>query len=170
MRKLLPYFFAFLTVVVVAMALFMPYVRLHDTKGVHEIAESVPEAVDEFRAFSGRVVLPSVDEIYVLDNSAGRDMSAFAKYLEGRAAGLHWLARSYFKTHRGAGDAALGVHLTIDSLGVFRCEEFQFSDAKDKSLEQDLREHIEFYWRYRRSTQGKTEIWFPIRWLEKYSR
>ena len=84
--------------------------------------------------------------------------------------GLHWLARPYFKAHRGAGDVAMGVHLTIDSLGIFHCEEFQFSDAKDTTLEHDLREHIEFYWRYRRSTQGKTEIWFPIRWLEKYSR
>lgn len=170
MRKLLPYLFSFLTVAFAAVALFMPYMRLHDVKDVNEAVEPAAETETEFRNFSGRVVLPSVDEIFVLENSAGRDMAAFAKYLEGRAAGLHWLARPYFKSHRGSGDVAMGVHLTIDSLGVFHCEEFQFSDAKDDSLEHDLREHIEFYWRYRRSTQGKTEIWFPIRWLEKYRR
>lgn len=169
MRKLLPYFFSFLTVVVAGIALFEPYVRLRDVGAVREMAEPVPEA-EEFRSFSGRVVLPSVDDIYVLDNSAGRDIPAFVKYLEGRAAGLHWLARAYFKAHCGSGDVALGLRLTIDSLGVFHCGEFQFSDAKDRSLESDLREHIEFYWRYRRSTQGKTEIWFPIRWNEKFSR
>ena len=170
MRKLLPYLFSFLTVVAAAVALFWPYARLRDTGVAHVAEESVADTAKEFRSFSGRVILPPVEDIFVLDNSAGRDMAAFAKYLEGRAAGLHWLARPYFKAHRGAGDVAMGVHLTIDSLGIFHCEEFQFSDAKDTTLEHDLREHIEFYWRYRRSTQGKTEIWFPIRWLEKYSR
>ena len=114
MRKLLPYFFSVLTVVVAGIALFEPYVRLRDVGAVREMAEPVPEA-EEFRSFSGRVVLPSVDDIYVLDNSAGRDIPAFVKYLEGRAAGLHWLARAYFKAHCGSGDVALGLRLTIDS-------------------------------------------------------
>ena len=52
-----------------------------------EEEEEVPE-----EAFTGRVEMPSIDEIYVIENTAGRDLNKLAMFLEGRAAGLHYLS------------------------------------------------------------------------------
>ena len=60
-----------------------------------EEEEEVPE-----EAFTGRVEMPSIDEIYVIENTAGRDLNKLAMFLEGRAAGLHYLSSEYFKKIR----------------------------------------------------------------------
>ena len=96
-----------------------------------EEEEEVPE-----EAFTGRVEMPSIDEIYVIENTAGRDLNKLAMFLEGRAAGLHYLSSEYFKkirvTRKGNrfiksdDDVFLGLHLTLDSLGRFMDPKIMF--------------------------------------------
>ena len=113
--------------------------------------------------------MPNLDDIYVLDNSAGRDVEALEKYIQGRAAGLHWLGQEHFKK-KGADDIRLGLHLVVDSLGIFSCKEILFSDADDETFEQKLKDHIEYFWRYKKSENGVTDFWIPLRWKAKYSK
>jgi hypothetical protein len=131
---------------------------------VKEEPESVPD--EPGKPFTGRMTMPSLEEIYVLENTAGRDIAQLEKYIQGRAAGLHWLSQEHFKNKKN-GDISLGLHLTVDSLGVFHCLEIMFSDADDAAFEGRLVEHIQYFWRYRRSEHGKTEFWIPLRWKAK---
>ena len=75
----------------------------------------------ESECFTGRMVMPSLDDIYVLDNSAGRDIVQFEKFLKGRAAGLHFASAAYFKANRKNAhkdsNAFMGIKLTLDSTG-----------------------------------------------------
>ena len=133
--------------------------------------ESEPTIIkqEKSKPFTGRMDMPNLDDIYVLDNSAGRDVEALEKYIQGRAAGLHWLGQEHFKK-KGADDIRLGLHLVVDSLGVFTCREILFSDADDEAFEQKLREHIEYFWRYKKSENGVTDFWIPLRWKAKYTK
>ena len=56
-----------------------------------ESEEKVEEEKVEDSSLRWRVDMPSIDEIYVLENTAGRDLNKLALFLEGRAAGLHFL-------------------------------------------------------------------------------
>ena len=133
-----------------------------------EEEEEVPE-----EAFTGRVEMPSIDEIYVIENTAGRDLNKLALFLEGRAAGLHYLSSEYFKkvkVHRKENrfvksddDVFLGLHLTLDSLGRFMDPKIMFSDSDDDVFKVKLLKHVEYFWRLPPSKQGKLEIWIPIR-------
>ena len=133
-----------------------------------EEEEEVPE-----EAFTGRVEMPSIDEIYVIENTAGRDLNKLALFLEGRAAGLHYLSSEYFKkirvTRKGNrfiksdDDVFLGLHLTLDSLGRFMDPKIMFSDSDDDVFKVKLLKHVEYFWRLPPSKQGKLEIWIPIR-------
>ena len=124
-------------------------------------------------AFTGRVAMPSIDEIYVIENTAGRDLNKFAMFLEGRAAGLHYLSSEYFKKIRvkrkesryikSDDDVFLGLHLTLDSLGRFKDPQIMFSDSDDDVFKVKLLKHVEYFWRLPPSKQGKLEIWIPIR-------
>jgi len=124
-------------------------------------------------AFVGRVEMPSIDEIYVIENTAGRDLNKLAMFLEGRAAGLHYLSSEYFKkvkVHRKENrfvksddDVFLGLHLTLDSLGRFMDPKIMFSDSDDDVFKVKLLKHVEYFWRLPPSKQGKLEIWIPIR-------
>ena len=121
----------------------------------------------------GRVEMPSIDEIYVIENTAGRDLNKLAMFLEGRAAGLHYLSSEYFKkvkVHRKENrfvksddDVFLGLHLTLDSLGRFMDPKIMFSDSDDDVFKVKLLKHVEYFWRLPPSKQGKLEIWIPIR-------
>ena len=101
---------------------------------VVDIEDDEEEVVED--AFSGRVSMPSIDEIYVIENTAGRDLNKLAIFLEGRAAGLHYLSSEYFKkikVHRKGSrfiksedDVFLGLHLTLDSLGRFMDPQIMF--------------------------------------------
>ena len=128
----------------------------------------VPEPEEDPAGFSGRVVMPDSESILVLENSAGRDIEKIVTYLTGRTAGLHWLARPYFKKHRGSEDVIMGVRMTIDSLGRITCNEIEYTNAEDESLKDTLQRHIEYYWLYRKSESGKTELWVPIRFRAVY--
>ena len=133
-----------------------------------EEEEEVPE-----EAFTGRVEMPSIDEIYVIENTAGRDLNKLAMFLEGRAAGLHYLSSEYFKKNRvtrkgnrfikSDDDVFLGLHLTLDSLGRFMDPQIMFSDSDDDVFKVKLLKHVEYFWRLPPSKQGKLEIWIPIR-------
>ena len=129
-----------------------------------EAPEPVPE--NSGRPFTGRMSMPSLEEIYVLENTAGRDIAQLEKFIQGRAAGLHWLSQEHFRNKKN-GDISLGLHLTVDSLGVFHCMEIMFSDADDAAFEERLVEHIQYFWRYKKSESGKTEFWIPLRWKAK---
>ena len=133
--------------------------------------ESEPTIVEQEKSkpFTGRMDMPNLDDIYVLDNSAGRDVEALEKFIQGRAAGLHWLGQEHFKKN-GADDIRLGLHLVVDSLGVFTCREILFSDADDEAFEQKLKDHIEYFWRYKKSENGVTDFWIPLRWKAKYTK
>lgn len=138
---------------------------------VVEVEADEEEVVDN--AFAGRVEMPSLDEIYVIENTAGRDLNKLALFLEGRAAGLHYLSSEYFKkikairkshkTIKSDDDVFLGLHLTLDSLGRFKNPQIMFSDSDDDVFKVKLLKHVEYYWRFPPSERGKLEIWIPIR-------
>ncbi|MCQ2102051.1 MAG: hypothetical protein MJY98_02350 [Fibrobacter sp.] len=131
------------------------------------------------KAFTGRMVMPSANDIYVLENSANRDIYQIEKYLQGRAAGLHWLAADYFKNVKKSsrksskknssnpaiaeGDVMMGIKLTLDSLGRFY-PEIMFSNVNDEDLKALVIEHIQNFWLYRRSAGGTFEMWAPFVW------
>ena len=138
---------------------------------VVDVEEEEDEIVED--AFTGRVMMPSIDEIYVIENTAGRDLNKFALFLEGRAAGLHYLSSEYFKkikVHRKGNkyvksddDVFLGLHLTLDSLGRFKGPQIMFSNSDNDVFKVKLLKHVEYFWRLPPSKQGKLEIWIPIR-------
>ncbi len=135
--------------------------------------ENVPPAPPVEGKFVGRVIMPSIDEIYVLENTAGRDLNRLAQFLQGRAAGLHYLSTEYFKkikpNHKGRNffksedDVILGLRLTLDSLGRFMAPQVMFSDADNAAFQEKVLKHIEYFWRLPPSAQGKLEIWIPVR-------
>ena len=141
--------------------------------------EPIVETVEEVKedpvkdTFKGRVDMPSIDEIYVLKNTAGRDLNKLALFLEGRAAGLHFLSSEYFKKLKSSrkgrlpfksdDDVFLGLRLTLDSLGRFMNPQILFSDTDDDIFKVKLLKHVEYYWRLPPSKQGKLEMWIPIR-------
>ena len=168
MQKLLPYFFSFVVVAVLAIFLFYSGFRELFMVAVPEPPVEELPAPEEPKAFTGRVVMPDSESILVLENSADRDIKKVATYFSGRAAGLHWLARPYFKKHRDAEDVIVGIRMTIDSLGRITCNEIEYTNAEDESLKDTLQRHIEYYWRYRKSEYGTTEIWLPIRFRAVY--
>lgn len=125
-------------------------------------------------AFCGRVVMPTLGDIYVLENSSGRNLVLLEKFLKGRAAGLHFLSNDVFKKggassslEKKGEDIVIGIHLTLDSMGVFKVGEFVFTNNSDKWFRKQVVNHIEQYWRYPKSTAGKLEFWIPIRWKAK---
>ena len=140
------------------------------------VVSIVPVAEEEpqWHAFTGRVVMPSLDDMYVLGNSADRDLLQFDRFLQGRAAGLHFAAADYFKKHncvatRGENspDVVLGIKLTLDSLGIFE-PEILFSNISDENFKGLVLSQIQTYWRYPRSEQGNLEVWVPVVWKSCY--
>lgn len=134
----------------------------------------VPEEQPQWHAFTGRVVMPSLDDMYVLANSAGRDLEQFEKFLQGRAAGLHWVAADHFKKVKckasgevPEADVVLGLKFSLDSLGMFN-PEILFSNIEDENFKGLVLSHIQTYWRYLRSEQGVLEVWVPIVWKSCY--
>lgn len=136
-----------------------------------EVTAIAPEPTP-VQSFKGRMVMPNLDDFYVLENSSGRDLVQLDKFLQGRAAGLHYLASEHFRNARKKKgelkDITLGLRLTLDSLGQFQVNEIVFSDTDDEEFLNRLQEHIRYYWRYPRSTGGKLDFWIPIRWRGKY--
>ena len=170
MRSLLPYLFSFIAVAVTA-----AYIIYEGSRDFGRIAVPPPEepvvedsVPEEPCSFHGRVELPAVEDILVLSNSADRDIEKLATYFEGRSAGLHWIAQYYFKKHRNSEDVVVGIRLAVDSLGNFACNGMEFTNAEDETLGESIRQHIETYWRYRKSESGYTELWLPVRFRAVY--
>jgi len=112
--------------------------------------------------------------MYVLGNSADRNLLQFEQFLQGRAAGLHFAAADYFKKHNCAAahgenipDVVLGLKLTLDSLGMFE-PEILFSNIADENFKGLVLSQIQTYWRYPRSEQGSLEVWVPVVWKSCY--
>ena len=126
----------------------------------------------QWNAFTGRMVMPSVDDFYVLENSADRDLFQFEKFLQGRAAGLHWASAEHFMKLKNAApsekkDVVIGLKLTLDSLGMFT-PEILFSNTDDENLKGLVLSQIQTYWRYPRSVGGRFVVWVPIVWKANY--
>ena len=81
-----------------------------------KVEEFVPQSY-----YKGRV--PMLDDLYVLENSAGRDVLKLGKSLQGRAAGLHWLVSQHFRTYND--DVILGLKLTIDEQMMNNCDVYK---------------------------------------------
>jgi hypothetical protein len=131
--------------------------------------EPTPVLPDD--GFLGRMEMPSLDDIYVLDNSAGRDLVKFEKFLKGRAASLHFASASYFKANRKNAhkdsNAFMGIKLTLDSLGAFS-PEILFTNVHDDNFKGLVLSQIQTYWRYPRSESGRFVAWVPIAWKIDY--
>jgi len=171
-----------LAIVIAVMIVGLLQIKSSSTAPVNVVAKIVPrtEPVNQ-KAYTGRMVMPSIDDIYVLENSAGRDILQIEKFLQGRAAGLHWLAAEHFKAVKKAAkkskrnkvseaenDVIMGLKLTLDSLGQFSSE-ILFCNVDDKNLKDLVREHIQAFWRYPRSNNGgKFEMWAPFVWKLEY--
>lgn len=140
--------------------------------------EHVVEAVEEPLVientdyYTGRMIMPTLDDIYVLENSAGRDLIQFENFLQGRATGLHWVAAEHFKNakayakHHRKGDVKdiyVGLKMTVDSLG-FMEPEILLCNTEDNDFKKLLLNHIKTFWRYPRGASGKFEVWMPIVW------
>ena len=128
-----------------------------------------PEPVVYQKGFTGRVVMPSLDDMYVLENSAERDLLQFERFLQGRAASLHYASAGHFKKSRKDKDrknlerVLMGVRLTLDSMGRFT-PEILFSNTDDENFKSLVVSQIETYWRYPRSENGNLVVWFPVVW------
>ncbi len=136
--------------------------------------------------FSGRVVPPSLEDVYVLDNSSGRNLLQVVAFLQGRSAGLHFLASEHFRKIKAErrkqqgksarqpvelteeDDICLGLRLTIDSLGHFASPYILFANTDDKVFKEKLRRHVEYFWRMPKSGKGKLDFWIPLRFRAKY--
>lgn len=146
------------------------YVMLGVPRYIPEPPPIIEQQPVEGPSFSGRVVMPNLDDIYVLENSAGVDLQQLEKFLQGRAAGLHYLSSEHFRQIKKnkREDIVVGVRLTLDSLGVFHFDEFVFSDTDDAQFKSKLADHINYFWRFPKIASGKLVFWIPIRWLAKY--
>lgn len=134
--------------------------------------EPEPAPVEEQKGFTGRVVMPSLEDIYVLENSAGRDILQFEKFLKGRAASLHFASSAYFKANlktlkKDSPHAIMGIKLTLDSLGMFS-PEILFTNVHDDNFKGLVLSQIRTYWRYPRSESGRLVAWVPIAWKIDY--
>ncbi|OWV26188.1 hypothetical protein B7988_06245 [Fibrobacter sp. UWB1] len=134
-------------------------------------AEPEPAPVEQ-EGFTGRVIMPSLDDIYVLENTAGRDLVQFARFLKGRAAGLHYASAAYFKANqknlkKDSPHAIMGIKLTLDSLGA-SSPEILFTNVHDNNFKGLVLSQIQTYWRYPRSESGRFVVWFPIAWETEY--
>lgn len=141
--------------------------KAHEDDSSQDVVENVHRVEV---SFEGRMVMPEASDFQVLDNSAGRDLEPIALFLKGRAAGLHWLSTDHFKSSsrkHPLADVKMDVTLSVDSMGVFQVVSIQ-SSVKDDLMEEKLQEHIKKYWRYRRSTSGKTEFVATFTWTSKY--
>ena len=134
-------------------------------------AEPDAPAPVESDGFLGRMEMPSLDDIYVLENSAGRDIVQFEKFLKGRAASLHFASASYFKATRKNArketNAFMGIKLSLDSTGLFT-PEIMFTNVDDENFKGLVLSQIQTYWRYPRSEQGKFVAWVPFVWKNNY--
>ncbi len=165
----LPLLLLALVFIALGSVLFVKMPRL--PQSVVEVEESEPE--EELPpSFVGRMVMPSIDELYVLGNSAGRDLLQFQRFLQGRAAGLHWVASEHFKNEKSQSkrhkkssvkDVYMGLRLTIDSTGTIT-PSILFCNTKDQEFSDLVLQHIKTFWRYPRGTAGKFDVWMPILW------
>lgn len=136
--------------------------QIPESKLVQETIENIP--AENPNAFKGRMVMPDVDDIYVFENSSGRDLERLERYLQGRAAGLHYLSSSFFKRNKNRDDVSMGIRMTLDSLGRFTVTEFLFANHDNEDFKTLVQEHIQQFWRYPKSTTGKLDFWIPVTW------
>lgn len=145
------------------------------------IIPAEPAPVSPMAGYTGRMVMPSINDIYVLENTANRDLNQIAQYIQGRAAGLHWLAAEHFKAKKKSrkkpsrlqplsseGDILMGIKLSLDSLGQFESQ-ILFSNVNDEALNALVQRHISQFWRYRKSAGGRFEMWAPFVWKQDWS-
>lgn len=121
--------------------------------------------------FHGRLSPLSISDIYVVENSAERDVESLLKYLQGRSSSLHYLfEKTYSKRKRLKEDLLIGLWIQIDSDGFFRNVKVRFSNAEKSALEKPLIQFVEKDWRYKKVEEGSTTLLIPFLWRAEYSR
>lgn len=119
--------------------------------------------------FYGKMALIDTNSIYVIENEANRDLEQVHSFLLGRLSALHYLFESHFLYKKNTHDeVTYGLFFEIDSEGFFQKTKIYFKNTSDKVLEEKLIQHIQKYWRYKASLNGKTTvILIPVRWYAK---
>lgn len=158
----------FLPILMVVFFAAMIYAVLQVPRSVPAQVVVVPDVATEGVAFTGRMVMPAVEDIYVLENTSGRNLDQLEKFLQGRAAGLHYLSSAYFRQNKKSDDISMGIRMTLDSLGHFSVKEYMFASPDNEDFKNLVKAHIEHYWRYPRATEGSLDFWIPVRWKAKY--
>lgn len=121
--------------------------------------------------FHGRLSPLSISDIYVVENSAERDVDNLLKYFQGRSSSLHYLyEKVYPKRKRLKEDLLIGLWVRVDADGFFRDVKVRFSNEENNALAKPLIRFIEKDWRYKKVVEGTTTVLIPFLWRAEYSR
>jgi len=138
---------------------------------ISPLVETPQEPVSSGVLFHGRLKPLSISDLYVIDNSAERDIESLLTYLQGRLSSLHYLFEAKVpRRKRNKEDLLIGLLVEINQEGTFKNAKIQFNSAKNNEMNKPLVQFVEKYWKYKRAENGSTTILIPLQWSAKYSR
>lgn len=138
---------------------------------ISPLLETPQEPVSSEVLFHGRLKPLSISDLYVIDNSAERDIESLLTYLQGRLSSLHYLFEAKVpRRKRNKEDLLIGLLVEINQEGTFKNAKIQFNSAKNSEMNKPLVQFVEKYWKYKRAENGSTTILIPLQWSAKYSR
>jgi len=138
---------------------------------ISPLLETPQEPVSSEVLFHGRLKPLSISDLYVIDNSAERDIESLLTYLQGRLSSLHYLFEAKVpRRKRNKEDLLIGLLVEINQEGTFKNAKIQFNSAKNNEMNKPLVQFVEKYWKYKRAENGSTIILIPLQWRAKYSR
>lgn len=138
---------------------------------ISPLLETPQKPVSSEVLFHGRLKPLSISDLYVIDNSAERDIESLLTYLQGRLSSLHYLFEAKVpRRKRNKEDLLIGLLVEINQEGTFKNAKIQFNSAKNNEMNKPLVQFVEKYWKYKRAENGSTTILIPLQWSAKYSR
>lgn len=138
---------------------------------ISPLLETPQEPVSSEVLFHGRLKPLSISDLYVIENSAERDIESLLTYLQGRLSSLHYLFEAKVpRRKRNKEDLLIGLLVEINQEGTFKNAKIQFNSAKNSEMNKPLVQFVEKYWKYKRAENGSTTILIPLQWSAKYSR
>ena len=138
---------------------------------ISPLLETPQKPVSSEVLFHGRLKPLSISDLYVIDNSAERDIESLLTYLQGRLSSLHYLFEAKVpRRKRNKEDLLIGLLVEINQEGTFKNAKIQFNSAKNSEMYKPLVQFVEKYWKYKRAENGSTTILIPFQWSAKYSR
>ena len=138
---------------------------------ISPLLETPQKPVSSEVLFHGRLKPLSISDLYVIDNSAERDIESLLTYLQGRLSSLHYLFEAKVpRRKRNKEDLLIGLLVEINQEGTFKNAKIQFNSAKNSEMNKPLVQFVEKYWKYKRAENGSTTILIPFQWSAKYSR